>query len=189
MCATLTADVQRDLLAEEGAPCPEAIAPQLSPSADAKRDLRSVRVEDATIEGDRATATLTSDVRLASLPTPLQLKLQRVGGGWRISERPPNPPPPGVAERCVQGGLNAFDKGDVHPFWRREGREALALYLSRLCYVGERRGLVSAKRGFDSTPRGKRELAKLSRDIIGELVAEGRIRNPDGVPQPDRIVG
>ncbi len=177
-CDLFTADARRDSLATSGRTCTEAIERTGAGIPKARREkIGEVTVQDVVIEGDRAAVTLRSDAPYISPTAPPELDVERTPAGWRIAKLV-NRRGKGVVDKCIEGGLADFDRGKGDPYWRREGRDKWALFLSRFCYVAERRGLLAAGQGFDASRRGDRELTKLSKDVIEELVAEGRISDP-----------
>jgi hypothetical protein len=72
---------------------------------------------------------------------------------------------------CVEGGIGAFDRGEVDAFWKREGRVDYRAYIVGTCRGADRRGLLDRS-------GSKPQIARIAGQVILRMVRSGQIRDP-----------
>ncbi len=135
---------------------------------DKRRVLQRARVARVRVRGSDASVRLTGDKRYAAPDGPRTIRLRRTPQGWKLASLGGALSPAREAAReCIRDGLDAFDKGTTHPFWRREGRADFRVYLTRFC--------ARVASGVKYRPSQLKTEAGV---VIVEMIREGRIADP-----------
>jgi hypothetical protein len=167
-CRHVAERAQRDMATITDAPsCVDAIEKLHDVLDDQQRDkLRDSRVASIRIDGARARVTI------AGADT---ITFEKVDGGWKVAAFASGGGFRTRAEgECIIGGMDAFNDGGAHAFWRREGRADFRDFLVETCRRAERQGIPTDVGGEAE----QRAFNRIAGDVIAEMVERGQIRDP-----------
>jgi hypothetical protein len=131
---------------------------------DKLRDSRAARIR---IDGARAEVTIAGG---DTIP------FEKVdGGGWKAVAFGSGGGYRTRAEgECIIGGMNEFDDGGGHAFWRREGRADFRDFIVETCRRADRQGLLVE----DGGEAEQRKISRIAGRVIAVMVERGQIRDP-----------
>jgi hypothetical protein len=127
------------------------------------------------VHDDVALIDGTGDDMFTTGPRAISLKLEAIDGAWGISAIRGNTSPDPVT-LCVIGGLGSWTKGDVDPFWKKQGRAVFDVYMSRFCKRMIAEHVMADPLGEDDpTPKEKRAIDKLADRVIEQMFRDGSL--------------
>jgi hypothetical protein len=84
------------------------------------------------------------------------------GGGYRTR----------AEGECIIGGMDEFDDGGGHAFWRREGRADFRDFIVETCRRADRQGILTE----DGGEAEQRAFNRIAGRVIVEMAERGQIR-------------
>jgi hypothetical protein len=167
-CRHVAEQAQRDAATiADARSCPEAIEKLGEALNDEQRDkLRDSRVARIRIDGARAEVTIAGG---DTIP------FEKVDGGWKAVAFGSGGGYRTRAEgECIIGGMNEFDDGAAHAFWRREGRADFRDFIVEMCRRADRQGVLTE----DGGEAEQRAIKRIAGRVIMEMAKRGQIREP-----------
>jgi hypothetical protein len=167
-CRHLTERAQRDLATiADARSCTDAIEKLHELLDDQQRDkLRNSRVARIRVDGAHANVTI------ADADT---IRFEKVDGGWKAEAFASGGGYRTRAEgECIIGGMDEFDDGGAHAFWRREGRADFRDFLVETCRRADRQGVLTEGSG----EAVQRAFNRIAGRVIAQMVERGQIREP-----------
>jgi hypothetical protein len=167
-CSHVAEQAQRDMTTiTDARSCADAIQKLHEALDDEQRDkLRDSRVARIRIDGARAEATIAGG---DTIP------FEKVDGDWKVVGFASGGGYRTRAEgECIIGGMEEFDDGGGHAFWRREGRADFRDFIVETCRRADRRGVLTE----DGGEAEQRAIKRIAGTVIAEMVERGQIRVP-----------
>ena len=172
-CARLTDAAQEQLAKDTHVESCEDGVQKLSDVLflEARQELKSARVTRASVRGDTAEVELDGERRFTGQAILRPLKLHRSDGAWKVDGVAAEPPGPSEVAQCNAGGMRAFDKSNVDPFWKQQGRADYRTFITRTCARAGEQGLLSED-------ADRAALERIAGRVMLKMVRQGRIRDP-----------
>lgn len=167
-CRHVGEQAQRDLATiADARSCADAIEKLHDALDDEQRDkLRDSRVARIRIDGARAEATIAGG---DTIP------FEKVDGVWKaVAFASGGGSQTGAEGECIIGGMEEFDDGGGHAFWRREGRADFRDFIVETCRRADRQGVLTEAGGEAE----QRAIKRIAGTVIAEMVERGQIRVP-----------
>jgi hypothetical protein len=131
-----------------------------------RKKLRDSRVARIQIDGARAKVTIAGGDTI---------RFEKGDGGWKVAAFASGGGYRTRAEgECIIGGMNEFDAGGAHAFWRRQGRADFRDFLAETCRRADRQGILTEGGGKAE----QRVFNRIAGRVITEMVERGQIREP-----------
>jgi hypothetical protein len=165
-CRYVAERAQRDLATiADARSCADAIEKLHEALDDEQRDkLHDSRVARIRIDGARAEVTIAGG---DTIP------FEKVDGGWKAVAFGSGGGYRTRAEgECIIGGMDEFDDGGGHAFWRREGRADFRDFIVETCRRADRQGILTE----DGGEAEQRAFNRIAGRVIVEMAERGQIR-------------
>jgi hypothetical protein len=176
MCREMTAETRKDAVARAHASSCVDVGGMVvnAVPSEIRERLRYTTVGTPRLDGGIARVEIVGDDMYTEKPDHSTVKLEARDGAWQISGLPWGADEPDEVTTCVMGGIESFDKGDVDPSWKREGRETYDVFLSRLCKRVHAEHIVANPDGAgDLPPSERRAISKLALEVVDEMRRDG----------------
>jgi hypothetical protein len=176
MCRELTEETREDAVKRAHAPsCAAAGGQVVTAVPDEMRErLHYASYGTARLDGDTARVEVVSDDMFAEKPDHVTVKLRASEGAWRISGLPWGRDTPDEVSTCAMRSIRSFERGDVGPSWKREGRETYDVFISRLCKRVHAAHVVADPFGQGGLSRSEaHKVEQLAIEVVEQMRSEG----------------
>lgn len=134
---------------------------------DQQRDkLRDSRVARIRIDGAHANVTIAGadTITFEKVDSRGKVAAFASGGGYRTR----------AEGECIIGGMDEFDDGGAHAFWRREGRADFRDFIVETCRRADREGILTEGGGEAE----QRAFNRIAGRVVAQMIERGQIREP-----------